>query len=58
MNERTMTEKNTSEKKMLWCWGGERLDCGALRGKANGRDQQCLVAENPFSEDSDKYLPQ
>lgn len=53
-----MTEKNTSEKKMLWCWGGERLDCGALRGKANGRDQQCLVAENPFSEDSDKYLPQ
>lgn len=41
--------------------GVGRLNPGALWGKAEGRDQQFLVAENPFcrlSEDSDKYLPQ
>ncbi|KAL2311062.1 hypothetical protein Nmel_002749 [Mimus melanotis] len=36
------------------------LQLSSPRGKAEDRDQQCIVAENPFcrlSEDSDKYLP-
>lgn len=43
-----MTEKNTSEKKVMVS-GGRRLNRGALRGTGEGRDEQWLVAENPFA---------
>lgn len=55
-----MTEKNTSEKKVM-VLGGRRLNRGALRGTGERRDQECLVAENPFASTAETvtiYLPQ